>query len=126
MGSRGSFVDVAAGDFTFKDNGINYFSVGNLSTDSNVKVLLQKTGSVKAPEYSHTAERVYAIVQNGRLKHLTFYDADHKQAVSIDLTIPHDGMLPHKHLYLDHTTAYPINKTESELIKKIKREFHLR
>ncbi len=44
MGSRGSFVDVAAGDFTFKDNGINYFSVGNLSTDSNVKVLLQKTG----------------------------------------------------------------------------------
>lgn len=126
MGSRGAFVDVDTGNFNFVSSGQNYFSVGTLSTNPNVKVLVQAKGSVKAPEFSHTDGRVYAIVQEGRLKHVTYYDEKHNQAVSIDLTIPHDNKLPHKHLYLDHTTAYDISDDERELITKIRKEFKLK
>lgn len=66
MGSRGAFVDVNMNDFTFKAGGQLYQSIG-LSGD--VKVLVQTKGAVKAPEYSHTANRVYAIIQDGKLKH---------------------------------------------------------
>lgn len=126
MGSRGAFVSVSTGNFTFKSGGQNYFSLGTLSTDSNVKILVQDKGSVKAPEYSHTENRVYAITQDGKLKHVTFYDKEHNQAVSIDLTIPHDNLLPHKHLYLNHKTAYPISDKEAKLIDQIKKEYHLK
>lgn len=126
MGSRGAFVDVNTGNFSFVSNGQNYFSLGSLSTNHNVKVLVQAKGSVKAPEFSHTEGRVYAIVQEGRLKHVTYYDEKHNQAVSIDLTIPHDKKLPHKHLYLDHTTAYDISPDEQALINKIRKEYKLK
>lgn len=33
MGSRGAFVDVNMGNFTFKDGGQNYFSIGTLSSE---------------------------------------------------------------------------------------------
>lgn len=126
MGSRGAFVSVNTGDFTFKSGGQNYFSLGTLSSDNNVKILVQNKGSVKAPEYSHTENRVYAIIQDGKLKHVTFYDENHKQSVSIDLTIPHDNLLPHKHLYLNHENAYPVSKEETKLIDQIKKEYHLK
>ena len=125
MGSRGAFVSVDTGSFSFVENGQNYFSAGELSTNPNVKILLQAKGSVKAPEFSHTAGRIYAIVQDGRLKHVTYYDENHLQAVSIDLTIPHDRLLPHKHLYLDHKTAFPISDVEEKLIAQIRKEYHL-
>ena len=79
MGSRGAFVNVSTGNFTFVEGGKRYYSIGSLSSDSNVKVLLQSEGTVKAPEYSHTADRVYAVVQNGLLKHISFYDKNHKK-----------------------------------------------
>ena len=126
MGSRGAFVSVDTGNFSFVSNGQNYFSVGELSTNPNVKILLQARGSVKAPEFSHTEGRIYAIVQDGRLKHVTFYDDKHLQAVSIDLTIPHYRLLPHKHLYLDHDTALPISDAEKRLIEQIRKEYNLR
>ena len=126
MGSRGAFVDVNTGNFSFVQGGHHYFSIGTLSTNPNVKVLVQPKGSVKAPEFSHTEGRVYAIVQDGRLKHVTYYDEKHNQAVSIDLTIPHDNKLPHKHLYLDHTTAYDVSDDEQELINKIRKEYKLK
>ena len=47
MGSRGAFVNVDIGDFTFKDGGQKYFSLGTLSSDPNVKILIQNKGSVK-------------------------------------------------------------------------------
>ena len=53
--------------------------------------------TVKAPEYSHTANRSYAIVQNGKLKHLTFYDETHSQVVSIDLMHQHHGLYLLRH-----------------------------
>ncbi len=123
MGSRGSFVNVSQGNFSFKENGQTYYSIGNWN---NVKVLVRNGNSVKAPEFSHTAERIYAIVQNGKLKHLAFYDKEHKQAISIDLLHEHKGIMPHKHLYLNHSdNGIPINAEEKKLIYELKRRFRL-
>ncbi len=128
MGSRGAFVDVNAGDFTFKDNGQKYFSIGSLSSDPNVKVLVQSEGSVKAPEFSHTAGRIYAITQDGALKHLTYYD-EHNQHISVDLLHPHKGVQPHVHVDLNHDPklhGVPPTAEQIALINKIKKEFHLK
>lgn len=62
MGSRGAFVDVNMNDFTFKAGGQLYQSIG-LSGD--VKVLVQTKGAVKAPEYSHTANRSTPLFRMG-------------------------------------------------------------
>lgn len=124
MGGRGAFEDVSAGNFQFVVNGQTYKSVGNVD---GVEILLRTRGAVKAPEYSHSPGRAYAIVQNGVLKHLTFYDNEHKQTVSIDLQHAHHGVQPHKHLNLDHSdVGIPISKEDAVLIKKICRRFNLK
>lgn len=75
MGSRSSFKDVKAKNFSFVEGGKTYRSIGGFD---NVKILVKESGSVKAPEFSHTANRIYAIVQNGALKHLAYCDENHK------------------------------------------------
>ena len=85
--------------------------------------------NVKAPEFSHTAGRIYAVVKDGILKHLAYYDQNHKQAVSIDLVHAHRGVQPHRHVYLDYNKnnpGVPPTTEENQLIAKIKKEFHLR
>lgn len=129
MGSRGAFIDVNMGNFTFKESGQIYHSIGNLSTDNNVKILVKKEGSVKAPDYSHSPNRIYATIQNGQLKHLTFYDDSHKQQTSIDLMHYHRGVKPHVHIGLNHDFDSPgISPTDKQLklIAKIKKEFKLK
>ncbi len=128
MGSRGAFVDVNTGEFTFKEGGQHYKSLGILKDDPNVKVIIQDSNNVKAPEYSHTPGRIYAIVKEGILKHLAYYDENHNQAVSIDLAHEHNGVKPHRHVYLQHNKndlGVPPTDAEMELIKKIKKEFNL-
>ncbi len=128
MGSRGAFEDVNMGNFSFKEGGQHYFSIGSLSSDSNVKVIVQDAKRVKAPEYSHTPGRIYAVVKDGRLKHLAYYDENHMQAVSIDFDHEHDGVQPHRHVYLSHNKndpGVPPTAEEQILIQKIKKEFHL-
>ena len=129
MGSRGAFVNVDKGDFSFKEGGQHYKSIGTLSTNPNVKIIIQDSNNVKAPEYSHTPGRVYAVVKDGVLKHLAYYDQTHKQAVSIDLAHDHKGVQPHRHVHLQHgknLPGVPPTWLENELIKKIKKEFHLK
>lgn len=129
MGSRGAFVNVNKGEFSFADGGQHYKSLGSLSSNPNVKVIMQDSNAVKAPEYSHTAGRIYAVVKNGELKHLAYYDDTHKQSVSIDLSHEHKGVKPHRHVYLCHNknaSGIPPTAEETDLIKKIKKEFHLR
>ena len=128
MGSRGAFVDVNKGNFTFIDGGQRYFSLGTLSGDSNVKILEQPFGSVKAPEYSHTSDRVYAIIQKGRLKHIAFYDEKHNQSKVIDLTHEHgvNRLKPHIHYNIDHSDeGIAIDDSDRKLIQKIKKEYKL-
>jgi len=129
MGSRGAFISVNMNDFTFVDGGQHYHSLGTLSTNDNVKILIQDSENVKAPEYSHTAERIYAIVKDGYLKHLAFYDENHRQAISIDLMHSHKGVQPHKHEYLNHDknlNGISPSSEELKLIEKIKKEYHLK
>lgn len=126
MGSRGAFVDVDMGDFTFVAGGQQYQSIG---MSGEVKVLIQTKGSVKAPEFSHTANRIYAIVQDGQLKHVAYYDEKHMQAVSIDLLHEHKGVQPHRHEYLSHKKSDPgVPPTDAEmaLINRIKKEYRLK
>lgn len=125
MGGRGSFADVKSGDFSFIQGGQTYHSLGVVD---NVKVLIREFGlSVKAPEYSHTSDRTYAVIQNGMLKHLAFYDADHKQIACIDFGHSHNGMRPHKHINLDHSDrGIPPTDSEIELANKIRRRFGVR
>lgn len=129
MGSRGAFESVDTGNFTFKTGGQHYKSIGVLSSNSNVKVIVQDSTNVKAPEYSHTAGRIYAVVKDGKLKHLAYYDENHNQSVSIDLAHAHQGVQPHKHIYMSHNKNDPgMSPTANEiiLINQIKKEFHLK
>lgn len=124
MGSRGSFVNISLGDFRFKEDGKTYSSIGEVD---GVKVLVREKGSSKAPEFSHTENRIYAVIQNGELKHLTWYDENHNQSVSIDFLHPHKGVQPHKHFYLDHSgPGIPITKEELALANKIRRRFNVK
>ena len=118
------------GNFHFKEGGQNYHSVGEVD---EIQVIIQDSGSVKAPEYSHTANRSYAIVQNGKLKHLTFYDETHSQVVSIDLMHQHHGLgititqeiisivkIEHEiNVEGEHRQEDAIKKIESESITRI-------
>lgn len=123
MGSRGAFENVDLGYFSFKEDGQNYHTIGEVD---GIQVIIQDSGSVKAPEYSHTANRIYATIQNGKLKHLSFYDENHKQVVSIDLLHQHHGLMPHKHLNLDHSdSGIPITVDDEKMIRKVKRRFGL-
>lgn len=125
MGARGAFVDVNMDDFTFVEGGQQYQSIG---MSGEVKVLIQTKGGVKAPEFSHTPNRVYAVVQDGKLKHIAYYDDKHKQAVSIDLLHEHKGVKPHRHEYMSHNKndpGIPPTAAEMALIRRIKKEYGL-
>ena len=92
MSGRGSFVNVNSGNFAFRDDGQTYFSIGMI--DDNIKVLERPNNSVKAPEMSHTENRIYAVLQKGELKHIAFYDEKHQLVKSIDFLHSHDGNNP--------------------------------
>lgn len=103
MGGRGSFVNVNSGNFVFKEGGQTYFSIGMIG--DNIKVLERPGTSVKAPEYSHTENRIYVIMQKGELKHIAFYNDKHELVKSIDFQHYHDGMKPHVHHDVYHKGA---------------------
>ena len=129
MGARGAFVDVNKGDFSFVSGGQHYKTIGELSSNPNVKVIIQDYSSVKAPEYSHTPNRIYAVVQKGRLKHLAYYDENHKQAVIVDLWHKHGEVMPHIHLYMNHDKdlpGVPPTAEQLKLVNKIRKEFNLK
>ena len=50
-------------------------------------------------------------------------------AFNRQLKLQHKGIMPHRHVYLDHgrsTPGIPPFPSEIELIEKIKKEFHLK
>ena len=123
MGSRGAFIDVNKGNFNFNENGQHYETIGEIAW---VQILNQTFGAVKAPEYSHSSNRTYAVIQNGKLKHLTFYDENHKQVKSIDFGHPHgkNKVVPHVHYNMVHDNNEPGTSPSSsdwQLINKIKK-----
>ena len=118
MGGRGSFVNVNSGNFAFKEGGQTYFSVGMIG--DNIKVLERPGTSVKAPEYSHTENRIYAIMQKGELKHIAFYNEKHELVKSIDFQHYHDGMKPHVHHDVYHEGAVtPMTASEQHVYEQV-------
>ena len=118
MGGRGSFINVDAGNFAFKEGGQTYFSIGMI--DDNIKVLERPGTSVKAPEMSHTENRIYAIMQKGELKHIAFYNEKHELVKSIDLRHSHDGLQPHVHYDIQHKGAVTApNDSDKIIIDKV-------
>lgn len=114
MGGRGSFVDVNSGNFAFREGGQTYFAIGMI--DDNIKVLERPGTSVKAPEMSHTENRIYAVIQKGELKHLAFYDENHNQIKSIDFGHKHgwNNEKPHVHFNLQHIKNEPGTKPSKD------------
>ena len=129
MGGRGSFVNVDANDFTFKLGGQTYVSKGMID---NVKVIEKIGGSsipVSAPFLSHSPNRIYATIKNGELKHLTFYDENHRQTKSIDFDHMHDKMQPHVHYNGQHgpnSKSDPPTISDQVIINKIKSRMRLK
>lgn len=70
MGSRSSFKNVHSGDFSFVDGGKTFRSVGGFD---NVKILVKESGSVKAPEFSHTQHAHHGVQPH---KHLYLDHSD--------------------------------------------------
>lgn len=123
MGSRGAFINIDKGNFCFVENGQHYETIGEIE---GTKILIQKIGAVKAPEFSHSKNAIYAIVQGGTLKHLTFYDENHRQFKSIDFCHPHgiNKLQPHIHYNLIHNKnelGIPPSADDLKLAKKIKK-----
>lgn len=127
MGGRGAFIDIDKENWTFREGGQTFFcqSVFYSKVFGDVKILMQNQPNVRVPLYSHSANKIYAVIKNKKLKHIAFYDEVHKQKISVDLLHKHNGIIPHKHLYNDHNHAFPITQDEQELIDQIKKEFHL-
>ena len=121
MGGRGSFVDADAGNFSFVEKGQKYFCIGEVD---NVKILIKDPylkESINQPFLSHSPNAIYATVNNGVLKYLTFYGPDHKIINEIALQHSHDGVRPHKHPNGDHSLYDRLSPEEEKLISKIKR-----
>lgn len=120
MGSRGAFVNVNKGNFSFTENGKKYETIGQIG---DIQILsMGSTKNVKAPEYSHSPKRIYVTMKNGIIKHISFYDENHKQIKVIDMEHEHYGIKPHVHYNLDHSDkGISLSDEDMALIKKIKR-----
>ena len=107
MGGGGSFVNVDIGNFAFKEGGQTYFTIGSIGEE--IKIIERRGMSVKAPEMSHIANRIYAVVQKGELKHIAFYDENHNQVKCIDFGHVHgwNHVKPHVHFNNQHIKKEP-------------------
>lgn len=54
------------------DGGQNYKAIG-IDKQTNAKYLIQEKGSVKVPDYSHSANQIYAVIQNDQVKTIAIY-----------------------------------------------------
>ena len=68
-----------------------------------VKAVKAVGGSATAPLETMTKGRVYVTVNaDDKLKFISYYDKVNKRAKTIDLTKPHEGVLPHTHHGYNH------------------------
>lgn len=119
MGGRGAFLNVNTGNFTFVENGRRYVTLGEID---GIQIIKMNSKNVKAPEYSHSPNRIYVTVKDNQIKHISFYDESHKQVKVIDFNHSHMGLQPHIHYNLDHSDkGISLTKDDYDLIEKIKR-----
>ena len=102
-----------------------YNTIG-FDESSNVKYLIQSSGSIKVPDYSHTANRIYAIFDNnGNIKSIGIYE-NHIKVKSIDLGHAHyeptldKTLTAHYHTDLYHRdSAKELSESDWELVNSI-------
>jgi len=128
MGSRGAFKDVNENDFTFIEDGKNYTTI-YYDKKKNIKLLKQEKGSVKVPDYSHSPDRIYAVIQNEKIKSIGIYE-NHKKIVSIDLEHFHkvNGIPKKEHVHTDlyhHDKARDLTEKEKRLVLYIKKLYKM-
>lgn len=102
MGGRGA----SSGGRYLKDG--TYLKYGSeyktVLKDGNIKFVKAVNGSATAPKETMTKGRVYVTVNaDDKLKFISYYDTDNKRSKTIDLTKPHDGVLPHTHHGYEHS-----------------------
>lgn len=124
MGGRGAFINVENKDFRFVDNGQTFITIGEI--DDIQIISRMKPYQSKAPEYSHTKSRIYAVVKNGIIKNIVYYDSDHKQQRCVDFTHKHgkNRVMPHVHFYLEHNDfedGVPASSEDLLNYEKVKR-----
>lgn len=124
MGSRGAFVDFYNNNFSFIENGQKYITLG-IDEDVGVKYLIQTEGSVKVPDFSHSADTIYAVIQKGQIKSIGVYE-NHIKIKSYDLQ--HTHYVPelnktlghHYHTDLHHTLQpHELTKEDEVFINKV-------
>lgn len=97
MGGRGASSGMSAKG---KPYGSEYKTVLKAG---NVKFVKAVGGSATAPLETMTKWRVYVTVNaDDKLKFISYYDKVNKRAKTIDLTKPHEGVLPHTHHGYNH------------------------
>lgn len=103
MGGRGASIGTYVWRGKQREYGSEYHT---LFTSGNIKFIEpnDSSRSVTAPQETRTSGRVYVTV-DGRRKtpaYISYYDKGNKKAKTIDLIVPHKGVLPHVHHGLDH------------------------
>ena len=78
----------------------------SLFTSGNIKFIVLKDDRLTtvAPHETMTHGRIYVTIDT-KLNvpaYITYYDNNLKKSKSIDLIVPHNGVLPHVHHGLDH------------------------
>ena len=97
MGGRGSSSGVSVSGKTY---GTEYKS---FLTDGNIKFVVKLEGNPSAPLETMTKNRVYVTVDgDGNPKYISYYDKDNLRKKQIDLTVPHNSILPHTHHGYNH------------------------
>lgn len=92
MGGRGASSGTSAKG---KPYGSEYDTVYEAG---NIKFVMASDGSATAPLETMTHGRVYVTINaNDQLKFISYYSNEKKRKKTIDLTKPHNGVIPHVH-----------------------------
>lgn len=116
MGGRGA----ASGLDPYEGRNGQLFRYGDefktLWQDGKVKYVTPRNEkeSIRVPEETRTPDRIYATIdKRNRVKYITYYDAQGKKAIQIDLQHKHKGLQPHAHDGTDHGEGRELNPAES-------------
>ena len=110
IGKRGAFVYINNGDYRFVSGGQIYNAIG-FDESSNVKYLVQSSGSIKVPDYSHTANRIYE--NHIKVKSIDLGHTHYEPTLGKTLTVHY-----HTDLYR-RDPAKELRKSDWELVNSI-------
>lgn len=122
MGGRGYHNDVK-GYLNSNKRTCEYSKISEIS-NNKVEFIVDTVspGGPVAPEFSNTANKIYALVnKHGTgLKSITFYDENHEQKISIHLDHTHHGESMHMHSGMKKGRDFiPYNHKYDKIVNEI-------